>query len=232
MGVDGSCEFCAQIARRYTIRDRIIYQSDCVTIWPSLGALTRGHVLLVPNAHRLGLLCAALREREEILSLMEDLRGDLGRGGTTVLIGEHGNQAPTGGDGFAPQCVSHAHVHVIPVPVPFSEIMASYKAVLGEPDRCLGDAELMAVDDTAEYQMLGCGDGEWFLWRDCRRAGSQFIRRVAAQALGRPDAYNWREHPNYELIEQTRDLFAGRFTDLPHNAAAGWARPQARFDLG
>lgn len=233
----GDCEFCAQVHRKYTISNRILYQSDRLTAWPSLGALTPGHILILPNQHYRGCLAMEEGHRREMMQLVDACARVLDGRYTGLLVGEHGNQAAQGsGNGaseFAPTCVDHAHMHVIPVFADFHQALERYRSVLGQPDMKLTKEELQTRDlALGEYQLLGDGDDHWVLWTRPHKAGSQFIRKVGAELLGKPREYNWREFPNYQTIAETRDLLCGVYASLPENLVAGWDAIQAKFDLG
>ncbi len=233
----GDCEFCAQVRRKYTISNRILYQSNRLTAWPSLGALTPGHILILPNQHFQGCLAMEEGHRMEMMQLVDACTRVLDGRYTGLLVGEHGNQVsgdPKSRNGdFAPTCVDHAHMHVIPVLADFHQALERYSSVLGKPDLFLTREELQTRHlDLGEYQLLGDGDDNWVLWTEPQNAGSQFIRKVSAELLGKPREYNWREFPNYQTIAETRDLLCGVYASLPENLVAEWGDPQAKFDLG
>jgi diadenosine tetraphosphate (Ap4A) HIT family hydrolase len=92
MNLFDGCEFCAQVERTYTIINRILYQSDNLTVWPSLGALGHGHLLVLPNHHRTGFLDFDGDQCREFFNILSAFKSAFDVTSTGFLIGEHGRQ--------------------------------------------------------------------------------------------------------------------------------------------
>lgn len=236
----GGCEFCAQVNRDYTLRNRILYQSERLTVWPSLGPLGFAHILIIPNIHRTAFVDLDSGEQQEFNALYNAFSTHCNLHGFRTLAGEHGNQPLPDStpvidrDIFAPTCVAHAHIHLIGLPVDYHDLLPAYRNELGEPTRTVNRLELFqsGVVQGIEYQLSGGEEGPWNLWEQPKRPLSQLVRRVAATALGNPERYNWRGHPHLNQVEAIARTLLPAFLSLPLNKVSTWPEQQSVYDLG
>lgn len=234
------CEFCLQIERHYTLRNRIIYQSRNFTIWPSLGPVADGHILIMPNTHRTAFLEFNPGELIEFSELLEIYLQKYHRLGLSILIGEHGNQPMPNtmqeeqANVFAPACVAHAHIHLIALPMNFDKLLEIYLSELGKPSfEASNIEELVGKPATSrEYVLASDGNNRWLLWANVPTVESQLVRRVASTAIGAPERFNWREYPSLDNVERIASELAALFESHPSNVVPSWGEEQSKYDLG
>tara|TARA_B100000683_G_scaffold237624_1_gene242917 strand:+ start:166 stop:891 length:726 start_codon:yes stop_codon:yes gene_type:complete len=234
------CDFCAQLNRKYTINNRIFYQSENFTSWPSLGPLGDGHILLLPNGHRTGFFEFKNKEKKEFEQFYCCYKSIFHGQRLTFLIGEHGRQgkAPTklrrSSNAFVPQCVDHAHLHFLVLAGNFENILAHYiDEIHADPLKLDLEGLISKVhSDRKEYIVIGSGQEDWYYWGSVSSIESQLIRRVAARMLGCPEVFNWREFPNYSQIDSVRQKIVSKFLDMETNRLNIASEHQAPFNLG
>jgi diadenosine tetraphosphate (Ap4A) HIT family hydrolase len=178
---------------------RVVDIDERLVMVPSLGGLTKMHVLLCPRAHirRLTDLIAtdprafsvALNNLQQLLAAVSE---------DPLIIFEHGASR------YLPEIpcsVEHAHLHVVALP---AEIRVALPNVAWVP---------VAGGLVAAHEVLD--DREYLLWSDHERgtlvsqprAGetfpSQALRKALAEALGGEERWNWRAHPDALRADST-----------------------------
>lgn len=201
-----TCCLCSSLVSGAARRswDIPVFESRNFAALPSLGSLVEGWLLLVPKRHFISM--GALPQG--LVAEMEDMKAKVSahvrNAYGEVCVFEHG---PAFANGKVGCSVDHAHLHLVPLSF---------------------DLEKAARPFMPE-------DSEWSKasWRDCREAhlagrdylyleqpalhgsismhadfGSQVFRRAIASQIGRPDEFNWREHPALDTIAKTINVFA------------------------
>jgi ATP adenylyltransferase len=176
---------------------RILAETPRLAVIPSLGALTFGHVLVVPREHRRSWASASPGERGSLLEILDLLSEELERQTEApVHIFEHGSSA--GGNSIACS-VEHAHLHLVPADV----------------DIWSGLVERLRWRELSHLEELpyAVGGSEYLLY--CPPGGvahlslhgegmipSQLLRRVLAESLIEAN-WDWRSEPRLDLVERT-----------------------------
>jgi diadenosine tetraphosphate (Ap4A) HIT family hydrolase len=176
---------------------RVLVESRSFAAIPSLGPLVPGHSLLCPKAHvrSLASLYPSGHAEFDVVCAGVGARLRALHGGELHRF-EHGSA--TVGDRVL--CtVDHAHLHLLPLPT-------GTRLDLG-PGWLPFDGSLGALPELcggAEYLAYWAPDGSAQVLPARRRAvGSQYLRRAAAAALGRPAEWNWRENPEAEAADRS-----------------------------
>jgi diadenosine tetraphosphate (Ap4A) HIT family hydrolase len=92
---------------------RIVAQSGDLVVFPSLGELEDGHLLISPRYHVTSMLHLTAADREELVKEMHRIRETYrGAHGHYPIFFEHGNPTRQQ-EGFA-NCIEHAHLHALP----------------------------------------------------------------------------------------------------------------------
>ena len=177
---------------------RIAMETEYFAVIPSVGALTAGHVLLCPKPHvtSLGELSAEIAA--EYLEAKRNLTATIvARFHSPVHAFEHGCAK---GSPRVICTVDHAHLHLLPAPKGLTDIILgafSWRQIGAKSD------DLARAVNALEYLYYESPDGECFVAQQKQEFESQIMRRIIASALGKCEAWNWREHPNLSEVERT-----------------------------
>ncbi len=107
--------------------------------------------------------------------------------------------------------VDQAHLHII-YDAPFStQELWSKAAEFGKLDWSFGPADSVYASIGAErsYLVAGSLDSAGFV-HDVERVGSQFFRRVIAEMVSRPDAWNYRSYAHLSNVRETLRTFSAK----------------------
>ncbi len=181
-----ACVFCdrPQFAERLVAEDKNFY------VIASLGQITEGgYLLVVPKRH---VLCVGEMNAEgaaKVGVLAEYLAGCLGKEyGSEVTLFEHG---------IVGQSIQHAHLHLVP-----ARLRLDVKIVTDFPT-CEID-RLNSIRDVP--RAYGYNKEPYLFWQEPGESPSicyinsrlvenfpkQYLRRVAADLLGRPERADWK----------------------------------------
>jgi Diadenosine tetraphosphate (Ap4A) hydrolase and other HIT family hydrolases len=163
-----------------------------------------GWLLLVPKQHFISM--GALPE--ELADELEDMKAKVSAHVRSaygeVCVFEHGPAFASGKVGCS---VDHAHLHLVPLSFDLSEAARLFMPQDSEWSKAswreCREAHLAGKDYL--YFEQPAGYGSISMHTDF---GSQVFRRAIASQIGRPDAFNWREHPELDTITRTINVFA------------------------
>jgi ATP adenylyltransferase len=189
--------------------DTPIFESPSFVALPSVGALVEGWLLVVPKANALSF--AQLPESlfseleaflQEVVSVLEPLYGP-------VSIFEHGPSAARSTIGCG---VDYAHLHLVPTRC---DLLLGAKQV----------ADNIQWQQIESFKTIRCqavpADGYWFAQQTygtspcyfgtCTNGKpiSQLFRRVIANGLDCPSAYDWKSVPGEAIIAATVASLSG-----------------------
>lgn len=181
-----------------------ILESEHFVVLPSLGSLVPGWVLVVPREHYLciGALPQSIFGEFQKLKY-ETVKSITSRFGETCVF-EHGPSSTGSKVGCG---VDHAHLHV----VPFSGDLA-WLAAPFMPD----GAGWLSGDVQSCTRAFNLGQSYLYFEQPVGTGfisvhpffGSQIFRKTIALQLGRPDEFDWRQHPNHPVIHATVQALA------------------------
>lgn len=230
-----SCDYCDEFAGRETVynrvygrRDRTVLETRNFTVFPCMGQLREGHLLIASKRHinAAGMLDrASAAELEDLISALGAFYRDQYR--QDLLCFEHGvlnDEGSCGGCG-----IYHMHLHLLPASFrEFSEVrrLAGEGHVLSQAEG-LEDAR-RSVEAGKTYVFLS------YLGREAAPVScilhsrdnyfeSQYMRKVVSAVLGGTE-WDWRKVTRAEpaflrTLETSRAYFSGRA--LPLRAQAG-----------
>lgn len=197
------CSISASVAPRESW-DNPVFESRNFIAVPSLGSLVEGWLLLVPKEHLLSI--GALPE--ELVGEMEDMKAKIiahvRKEYGEICLFEHGPASASGKVGCS---VDHAHLHIVPLTVDIAEAarpFMPYDSVWSRASwKDCREAHLAGRDYLYFEQPIGYGRISTH-----RDFGSQVFRKAIASQIGRPDEFNWREHPELDTVARTISVFA------------------------
>ena len=195
------CGFCGHLCDSAGAGDawRVLFEDDLFVAVPSVGALVPGWLLVVPRDHTVNL---ASMGPKNVAHMWEFIDGFKERWATEfgrLVAFEHG--AAT--EGRPAGCgVDHAHLHIVPC-AEIDLVAAARRRLIG-----LRWAPVMGV--SALFPAVADGMDYLYLRDDAEELAaveseiqSQALRQVLAEELGSPTTFNWREHPNLDVVRAT-----------------------------
>ena len=182
----------------------LLAESRHAVAMPSIGALTRGHLLVCPKLHLRSLAVADPEQGADLNRLANAVEEQLGREcGEPVHMFEHGSS--TAGERVACS-IEHAHLHLVPAAV---DVRASLRRLADWQSVSEYSPDLHRQTGGAEYLLYAAPTGERWVATTDLGFPSQLIRRVFAEALGLGEEWDWRAHPAREKMLATVEIFAG-----------------------
>lgn len=201
-----TCCLCSNLASGVVRQswDNPVFESRNFVALPSLGSLVEGWLLLVPKKHFISM--GALPE--ELVTEMEDMKAKI-----TAHVGNEYGEACVfeHGPAFASRkvgcSVDHAHLHIVPFAINLAEAARPFMPHDSEWSKASWSECREAHRTERDYlyfeQPLGYGNISTHA-----DFGSQVFRRAIASQIGRPDEFNWREHPELDNVARTINVFA------------------------
>ncbi len=209
-----ACEFCREINENKETRfhkiyspsltTRIIRETNDIVVFPTLGQLFPGSLLIAPKAHVERVADTRKEFQRQMLSLIVDLKSIVKQFGD-VLLFEHGAKSGTrGGCG-----IYHAHIHLVPLPAYVSAFelfkLKSFRteSLIDAWQGAKASEEYLVVEDCHGNVSYAVAD------ISSRGFGSQYARRRLTEhfQLDAPwdwRAYNWVEPKLLQTIKSFR----------------------------
>lgn len=211
------CCLCAQIQGRVAndliaallpgrpYARRVLHESDSFACVPSLGPLTPGHSLMCPKIHARSFADLPARLDGEFARVKAELRAQLGAlYDAEVHVFEHGVSAV----GTRTLCtVDHAHMHLVPLPRGLADVGVAREKSWLPCEESLSDLRARAAG--REYVYYETAAGVARLRAADQEIESQFMRRVIARRLGKPDRWDWRADPGAAAADTAWRRFTG-----------------------
>ncbi len=178
---------------------RVMLETLSFAVLPSLGPLVSGHSLVCPKSHIRSFAHLDSRGYDEFQKLKRSLRLALQRlYKASVHLFEHG--MATTGDRIL--CtVDHAHMHFVPLPQsvhPDAVEHIGWTKFDGSLDG------LRQLSGGGEYIFYESPDGDSrLLVPEDGQIESQYMRKLLANSLSRPERWNWRDDPDAPAADET-----------------------------
>lgn len=212
---DVECEFCRELrgepnlysevaVRSGLPAQRLIYEGRHWVIWPTIGALVPGYVLIVPKKHRFSVMSCSGEEIDELEHLLARTRKRLQDIYHYPCIAfEHGSKC---GSEMKTACIEHCHVHVLPLKediyhrIDFAKTRLHVTPIDSLHDLCKNGNSQEA------YLLYQNHEGQFF--KMCADMYlSQYFRQLIALSEGIPEKWNWRQYYFAENIFMTINDF-------------------------
>ena len=121
----GSCAYCTYLGGYMGDNTRIMYKTENFFVFPTLGQIREGYLLIIPYEHVLSLGKMDPAVHEDFMNTLEDCEYllKLAYGVSHVLVWENGSGKSA--KGKAKDSIIHAHVHVCPSSITSEDIKGS-----------------------------------------------------------------------------------------------------------
>lgn len=166
------------------------------------GAFLEGWLLVFPERHVTSLRHLSSTELRELDLIIECLRVVfLKEYGVPLFAFEHGS--PTDRTRHTGRCVDHAHLHCMPHPsFKLSDLEQFTRTLVS----CFSD--LLTLERPEEPYVLVIDGSEAMMLYETGVIPSQWMRRIMAKAMGVPELWDWRLHPQSRVVEATNQRMA------------------------
>jgi hypothetical protein len=194
------CAFCVKFGNM-TSDERNWYDVELTSLGdfvvvPALGALIEGHLMIVTRNHYQSMAYLSEGELVQLSSFVQEVREVLSDAYNGVVVFEHGPALPMHSGG---SCIDHAHLQVIPLKIDLLPDLLKCHAC-----RSIGEMRelIMLRHQTMPYFFYQNQLGQMYVSQPAD-VPSQYMRRLIAAVLEKPDEWDYALFPNFELIEAT-----------------------------
>jgi len=218
-----SCDFCDErqgletiYNKIYGAKDRIIHETKSFSVFPCMGQLRKGHLLVASKAHKNAIGMLDPEAISELESLVADIAGffrDVYQ--QDLFCFEHGvldDQGANGGCG-----IYHMHLHLIPANhkefFSMLELVRSNEANIVCPSQGLLDTRnCVAAKKTYIYlavlDQMQKSDA-FIVTNNNNFFESQYMRKIVCKVLGKTD-WDWKKskRPELELLNTLEKGYA------------------------
>jgi|SRR3989344_1835137 len=205
------CLFCNEfdlgsfVVQNQNYGSRILSESDNFLVFPALGQIVEGYLLLASKKHHIGIGQVPEILYPELESVLSKVRRVLLEAYASPLFFEHG---PTSNIKKGGCCLVHAHIHAVPVQVDL--LLALSKHFKYEKIKSL-KALKEQFNKGVPYYFYESNIGERYLFEVPEIVPSQYIRRVIAAEIGKPERWDWRNYYGIEELLNTRGRLKNKF---------------------
>lgn len=200
----GSCCFCLEFEEGFPFggnewKNRIVLETDTYVVFPPLGPLLKGHVLIAPKEHYVSLLQVWETHFEEFLDVELVVKEALKKNyGCEMVSFEHGLCSTVVNK---PECIQHAHMHIIPRNI---ELTGTLKTLFDESDtHCFSSIEELALSSFSDRSYYLVEESTGLTFFDVNAQLSNIPRTMAARLLGVPEKANWKNNYGLEIMKDT-----------------------------
>lgn len=202
-----TCPFCREFAdlessefRRFfpedILPDRVIEPSKNFVALVSLGAIREGFLLILPRSHFLSFSWLSSSEALEAQQLKDRMVELVEKIYSTPIVFEHGimdDQSSAGG------CIDHAHLQIVPCEIDlFPKLSREFSYV---PISNL--SELSSFRERHQPYLYYEREKRAYAFIIDRDLPSQYMRRIVAEHVGKPDEWDWAVFVGEENILKT-----------------------------
>lgn len=203
------CEFCNELNGKNNLYwevaekcdlpiNRIVYKGEHWVVWPTIGAIVPGYVLIVSKKHRLSLMDCDKEEVVELEFLLTQTRNMLENIYHYPCIAfEHGSGC---GIGNKPSCIDHCHLHVLPLKEDIFNMVDIKKFQIVQVE------SIKSLCKNKKQQLpylLYQNHAQQFFIMYTDTYISQYFRQLVALSEGIAEKWNWRSNYFSENIRMT-----------------------------
>ncbi len=202
------CEFCEEFKQKYCPiikSNRILYETDNFYIFPGLGQLVEGYLLITTKQHYIGIGSIPTEFFTELDNLLKKTRSILNTHYSVPLFFEHGPATSSNKGGC---CIEHAHIHAMPVQVD----LLTYLSEQFKPRKMHSFLELNKLyKKSMPYFFLETNSMERYVFEVSKSVPSQYMRKVIAEHIGKREQWDWAVYANIKELNDTIKKLRGKF---------------------
>lgn len=204
------CDFCDEINdfensffkkcllkhyKKKNLYNRIIFQSDNFFVIPSIGPISKCHLLICPIEHVTSFATLNSKKLYEAIDLLKTTIQYVKREYGCAIVFEHGSNV----DGFGSTSCNHAHIHIIAAQIKIEKILEKQGFKLTQIPH-IGDIHSV-VDKNSPYFLIINNENEVWVTKDtiCQ---SQYLRKLCAKELNLGDGL-WQNDIGVEQMINT-----------------------------
>jgi ATP adenylyltransferase len=216
--VNGRCRICNVVGgshgRCAPIWDQVLFESKNFAVFPTVGSIIPGWLLVAPKQHRLCMGALDLIEFAELREVTNEACEALRERFGSVVVFEHGPTRPQSSVGCG---VDHAHLHVVSTEIDMIE------GVRALANGAFLWRQVNSIESTTRcwregqpYLFVQRAGAEAWLTSD-PNIGSQMFRRVIANACGLSTQFDWKLHSFESNVRLTVEAIEAHRTTALHN---------------
>lgn len=214
---DIECDFCTELNGgtdclfQDVVNDvdisRVALRNGGLSIFPCLGMLTDGHLLISPNYHTTSCFQLSHADAINLPILINVIRNRMIKdSGKCPVFFEHGN--PTECESSSSACIDHAHLHILPFDPGMLETIQLERQLIGTSP--LNSNPLHYAQVNEPYLMfLDTNLVMHFFSTD--NAPRQYLRYTYAKLIGKPDLGAWIPNISAEQTVKNANYYRGLF---------------------
>jgi len=193
------CQFCEEFKTRNIIfnnkviaRNRILFESENFNVFPSLGQIVEGYLLISSKKHYLSIAQIPDKLYPELKQVQKKVKKVLTNNYQKPLFFEHGplNEQEKGGC-----CIEHAHLHCVPANADIlEEILKNF------PSKIIDS--FSEIPKNTQYLFLEQNNIKYLFILDTI-IPAQYIRQILAVKLDKEDKWDWRQSPEVSKLKNT-----------------------------
>lgn len=206
------CPYCQERAQGYFMFgghriDEPLFQTENFWVFSGLGQIEEGYVLIATLDHYIGISDAPADLYPELEHVISRVMQEVSAVWRAPLVFEHGAISDQVHDRVG-GCIVHGHLHVMPtVADVIPDLIRDFE---GRHIESLEELKHQRARGIA-YFFVQTPSGERWLFDVPRAVPSQYIRRLVAQKVGRPERAEWGAYPGIDELLRTQKLLASRF---------------------
>ncbi|HIH21919.1 MAG: hypothetical protein QT12_C0007G0025 [archaeon GW2011_AR21] len=202
------CAFCKEFRtgvielKDIVLKRKVLHESKHFVVFPSLGQITEGYLLIVPKKHHLSIASIPKTQFGELEKVVEKVKKVLAENYCSPIIFEHGCASETKRAGC---CIDHAHLHAVPAKASIAgELARKFKSSK------IKDYKSLALAKKKPYFFVE-EEGSKRLFQIPNAVPSQYIRKLLAFKIGEWLKWDWRVYLGIEELKATEKKLEGKF---------------------
>jgi histidine triad (HIT) family protein len=192
---DSDCDFCLELGAipeglfpklvNGTQPSRVIFELGNLRVFPSLGEIIPGHLLIAPTYHVTATTKLNQEDRAALTQLVQKISDAFRRThGEYPIFFEHGD--PTGAEIAYGQCISHAHLHVLPQNIDMLPRLKKERGFIQSAK--MSDLQIRIEEP---YVSFAAGGDQCIHFFSAVDAPRQYMRALYSELIGNNNAHDW-----------------------------------------
>jgi len=194
------CEFCSSTPNGV----KPISESEHFYVTSSLGQIVPGYLLINTKEHYLSLSQMPNEYFDELKQIQQILKDVMTSNYAAPIFFEHG--AVRERQGVC--CVDHAHLHCVPLGKDILKEITKFFTARKIND--ILDLVEQQTKQTPYYYYESISGEKYIVELYPPYPPSQFIRQLVAIAAEKPDMWDWRFYPTYDLCKEVHEKLTGK----------------------